>query len=545
MRWLLTMPRWPAVAQVGGLRAADVVAACLLLALWVAGLGGAPLFDVDEGAFAEASREMWATGDWGHTSLNGADRFDKPIGVYWLQATSLALLGASEAAVRLPSALCAWGWGLAVAGFAAARWGRSTGWLAAAILSTGLGPVLIGRAATADALLNLLLALTLMDLWRALTPETSGPDAAQRAWRRAGLWIGLGLLAKGPVALVVPGGALLSWAALGGRPAWQQLGRRLSDPWAWGLLLCTSLPWYVYAVWRHGQAFVDGFLLRHNFERFVSTLEGHGGHPLYHVVVLPLLLLPWTPLLLPLLSRPRATAADGAIRLPLVWCAFVLAFFSLASTKLPHYALYGITPLVLLAARQAGRDGASRGLLLAVGALAGISVLLGAASVPVAQAWADTEAAGPHWRERLQSAWVEPGPASGLASLWLLGMTALAGLAWHRADLRLPAMVGLAAGSALWWVMVVVPFWGQHLQSPVRELAQEAHVRGLPLVQWQLHQPSAGFYRQQPAPRRAPQVGEAALLRSDRLAAASAEAGRPLVVLRRAPGFVLVQIGPP
>ena len=34
-----------------------------LVLLWVWGLGQAPLFDVDEGAFAEASREMLTSGD--------------------------------------------------------------------------------------------------------------------------------------------------------------------------------------------------------------------------------------------------------------------------------------------------------------------------------------------------------------------------------------------------------------------------------------------------------------------------------------------------
>ena len=131
----------------------------VLAAYWLAWLGVAPLFDVDEGAFAEASREMLASGDWGHTTLNGTDRFDKPILVYWLQAASIGLFGVNEWAVRLPSALCAFVWALATGHFAAQRWGERTGLLAAVILSTSLGPLAIGRASTADALLNLLLAL--------------------------------------------------------------------------------------------------------------------------------------------------------------------------------------------------------------------------------------------------------------------------------------------------------------------------------------------------------------------------------------------------
>ncbi|MFZ4760104.1 MAG: ArnT family glycosyltransferase, partial [Burkholderiaceae bacterium] len=193
----------------------------VLAAYWLAWLGVAPLFDVDEGAFAEASREMLTSGDWGHTTLNGTDRFDKPILVYWLQAASIGLFGVNEWAVRLPSALCAFGWALATGGFAAQRWGERTGLLAAVILSTSLGPLAIGRASTADALLNLLLALAAFDLWRYLeraAPASGAPDphGAAAALRRMALWIALGVLAKGPVAVVVPGGAAIAWALLRG-----------------------------------------------------------------------------------------------------------------------------------------------------------------------------------------------------------------------------------------------------------------------------------------------------------------------------------------
>ena len=83
----------------------------LLLALLLGlGLGQVPLFDVDEGAFAEATRETLASGDWGHTTLNGEARWDKPILIYWLQAASVSLFGLNEAALRLPSALATWGW---------------------------------------------------------------------------------------------------------------------------------------------------------------------------------------------------------------------------------------------------------------------------------------------------------------------------------------------------------------------------------------------------------------------------------------------------
>src|SRR3954451_782250 len=124
--------REPASAQGGAAAlpasgaARRVVWALLVLLPLVCYLGGALLFDVDEGAFSEATREMLASHDWGHTTLNGADRFDKPIGIYWLQAAAVSVFGLGEFALRLPSALAAWIMGLALGGFAARRWGQGT-----------------------------------------------------------------------------------------------------------------------------------------------------------------------------------------------------------------------------------------------------------------------------------------------------------------------------------------------------------------------------------------------------------------------------------
>ena len=86
------------------------LAAVAVLASFFWMLGAAPLFDVDEGAFSQATLEMFQRQDFLTTFLNGAPRYDKPILVYWLQAASVTLLGPTELAFRLPSALCATLW---------------------------------------------------------------------------------------------------------------------------------------------------------------------------------------------------------------------------------------------------------------------------------------------------------------------------------------------------------------------------------------------------------------------------------------------------
>ncbi len=89
------------------LRTQPLLTALLVVAVAFAffvGLGAVPLFDLDEGAFTEATREMLQRGDYISTFLNGQPRYDKPVLIYWLQAVSVLAFGETEFAFRLRSA---------------------------------------------------------------------------------------------------------------------------------------------------------------------------------------------------------------------------------------------------------------------------------------------------------------------------------------------------------------------------------------------------------------------------------------------------------
>ena len=512
------------------MRPRALLLALVLLALLVLGLGRAPLFDVDEGAFSEATREMIASGDWGHTTLNGADRFDKPIGVYWLQAASVAVFGVNEFAVRLPSALAAWVAALALGAFAATRLGPAAGALAAVVHATAFGSWAMAHAATADAVLGLWLVLSALDLWRYLE------RADLQAQRRLGIWVGLGLLVKGPVAVLIPLAALLL-SCLAARDA-QPLWRALRDGRTWAWLLAIALPWYAYALWRHGQAFIDGFILKHNVERFSAPMEGHSGSWLYFLVVAPLLWLPWTPLLLGWWGRLGALWRTPHSRHALVWAGFVLVFFSLSGTKLPHYGLYAAPGVVLLIAAAAVHA------RTALWALAGVLLLLWQAlmlGVPLAFTRDPERWAPEALREQVLGT---PAAVPLAAVLGLWAALALAWAAWRwrmRNDAgRSTAMSTLAAMAllhALVLTWVVWPWWAQTLQGPVRTLALNARASAAPVQQVGGNWPSFAFYRGQPLTRTPePAADTLFLLRAAELAQ------RPdWTVLARERGMVLAQ----
>lgn len=467
-------------------------------------LGAAPLFDVDEGAFAEASREMWTSADFGHTTLNGADRFDKPVAVYWLQALAIGLLGPGEWAVRLPSALCAWALCVAVAKFACSQWGRAVGGWAAVLLASNLGLMVIGRASTADALLNLCLGLTALDLYRHLMTGSPWP------LRRAALWAGIGVMTKGPVAVLIPGATLCLWW-LSYRDG-QKARQALSDLWSWAVLVFVAAPWYLYAWARHGDAFINGFLVKHNLERFNSAMEGHAGGVLYFAVLLPVLWLPWTGLLLPVLVRLRSQWADPGCRFLVLWAGFVLVFFSLSGTKLPHYALYAFVPLVLLMARQAVQPGPWLRAALWLGLGNWLALL---ALLPWIAVTLGPRAGDPFYRALLAGSplpsghWLVVVAASGLL-LWLTLDR------WRSFQARAWTAGAVCAVLCVAWVW---PWVGEVLQGPIRRAAWASAEHPGPAVQWDVHWPSVGYYRGQPVFRRPPQPGELAFVRRDRLAA--------------------------
>jgi 4-amino-4-deoxy-L-arabinose transferase-like glycosyltransferase len=328
------------VGQFATRRRAPVIAALVALLASLPGLFTLPATDRDESRFAEASAQMLESGDFTNIMFQDTPRYKKPVGIYWLQAASVAALSDPEAraiwAYRIPSVLgamlaaaaCAWG-ALAFLPPAAAT---ASGALLAA--TTALSSE--ANLATTDAALCGAVTLSMAAMARLYLAHRDGPAADRWTWLL--FWLGLAgaVLLKGPIGPMVAALTAIALVAWDRRAGWLGALR-----WDWGLIvfLGVVLPWTLAISVETDGGFwgvaVGGDLA----PKLFGGQEGHGAPPGYFLLLSPILLFPAA-----LLAPAAAVAAwrgrtEPAVRFALCWLVPSWLIFELVPTKLPHYTL--------------------------------------------------------------------------------------------------------------------------------------------------------------------------------------------------------------
>ncbi|MCA1557667.1 MAG: glycosyltransferase family 39 protein, partial [Acidobacteria bacterium] len=160
-----------------------------------------------ESYFALGSQLMTQAGDWLSPHAPDEPLLNKPPLQYWLTGLCYKLFGASYATARLPSALAALSLLVVFYLLCTKLHDRRTGLLSVACLVTSYLFYTFARTAMSDMLLALCITAALSCFILALT----GKGARHEKWLPlcGYLFAGLGVLAKGPVALVLVAGPLL------------------------------------------------------------------------------------------------------------------------------------------------------------------------------------------------------------------------------------------------------------------------------------------------------------------------------------------------
>ncbi|PMN90861.1 ArnT family glycosyltransferase [Enterovibrio norvegicus] len=312
------------------------------------------LMDTTEARYGEMARIMFETQNWITPMFDYDVPFwGKPPLFAWLSAGGISLFGNNEFAVRVPHLFV----GVLILTITyqfCVRAGKSVqeAMLSVAVLATSTAFIVISGAVMTDTALALGITLSMASFWLAFQHQS------KLAGYLFFVGLAIGMLAKGPLTLVLIGISLFCWTVLDGR--WRRVLHAL--PWVSGtlLMLAISLPWYMLAEFKT-PGFLNYFLVGEHFMRFVvSGWEGdlygtahnepRGTIWLYAAIAA----LPWTPLffwqLLKRFRQGKESVTNAYAQYLWCWMLSPLVLFTFAGNILASYVLPGLPAFALLIA---------------------------------------------------------------------------------------------------------------------------------------------------------------------------------------------------
>jgi len=479
--------------------------------LFFLALGSMGLTDRDEGRNAEAGREMLETGDWISPTFNYEPRFAKPALVYWLMSLSYKWFGVDEFSARLPSAIFGLALILLQYLFLSRFYGAVVGLFGALMLLLNIEIIGLSRMVLTDSVLIFLTTLSLFSFWLGF----QGHD--RERWWRWVFYVGMGLatLAKGPVGCLVPFGTIALY--LTATRQWTRFWHH-GAPLAGSLLFAAiALPWYVMMWTLHGTQYAAS-AQANTVGRFLNPMEGHSFTIFFYVPVLLLGFFPWSGWL-PFAwyeaykswrtarrkgLYPPASTLNSSQELEwfaAVWVVWVLIFFTLSSTRLPHYIGPLFPAAALLTATFWHRglvNPETTSMRAAIHTMAGIGYLLaiGFAALPSLY----PSFAGKLTKEFPLATTIDLGSGPYIAStILLIGMALVNyfGLGDRRRAGAFWAAGGSLALLTLMVIQLIIPGLNRYFISPPQILSYAAGVNLAPtdrLIVYGSTRPSNVFY---------------------------------------------------
>ncbi|MCB9246527.1 MAG: glycosyltransferase family 39 protein [Flavobacteriales bacterium] len=315
------------------------IISALALLWFVPGLGAVHLFDWDEINFAESAREMLLTGSWWNVTINFESFWEKPPLFIWLQALCMKLFGVGEFAARLPNALAGLATLNAIWWISAREGMRRTGvWWIALYLGC-IAPHFYFRSGIIDPWFNLFIFLA---YYRVYLLHKGHGSVRQSAI--AGVFLGLAVLTKGPVAILI---VCLSALVL------LLIKRQILFNWKDVLtgMFCTLMiigMWLGPLLYNHGFGFITSFM-NYQLDLLLNPVASHGQPFYYHFIVLLFLCFPAS--ILAFIGSGSGSETEFRKWMQVLFWT-VLLLFSAVTTKIVHYSSMCYLPLTFLAAER-------------------------------------------------------------------------------------------------------------------------------------------------------------------------------------------------
>lgn len=310
-------------------------------------IGNVHLFDWDEINFAEIAREMLVSGNYGEPQINFQPFTEKPPLFFWLQAISMQIFGVNEFAARFPNALL----GVAVLPFLYTI-GRKIknhtfGLLWTLIYFGTILPHLYFKSGIIDPWFNFFIFTAVYCLIQSSWRKREG-KANLLMLIAGGIFLGLAILTKGPVALLVTGLTFFVYWAM------QRFNMFITWPHLilFGItsLLVTGL-WVAINYLQNGSKFISEFTIR-QWQLLTTEDAGHGGFFLYHFIVLFFGCFPASVFCIQTFftkEKDEQNFSDFKKWMGILFWV-VLILFTIVKTKIVHYSSLCYFPLAFLAA---------------------------------------------------------------------------------------------------------------------------------------------------------------------------------------------------
>ena len=307
-----------------------------------------PLLDKTEARYAEIARIMQETNQWVVPQIDyGIPFWAKPPLSTWLSAGSYLVFGVNEFAARFPSFLLSILL-LVIAGKMAKKSGVSF-YLPAFILLTMPEFLIHTGVVSTDTALEFCVAIMMIAFWKTMKSEK------KTYWNYLFfVALGLGLLAKGPLIIVLTFPPLFIWCCLDTR-RFRELFAKFSIIIGILITLIIGIPWYYFAE-QQSPGFLDYFIVGEHYKRFLEPgwkgdLYGNGhSQPKGMIWVFMLVFgLPWLHIVLHKLWKTRKTIIKNDwVSFLLLWLFWTPLFFTLSKNILHTYTLPITMPIMFL-----------------------------------------------------------------------------------------------------------------------------------------------------------------------------------------------------
>ena len=315
--------------------------------LFIPFLGSVNLFDWDEINFAESAREMLVTGDYASVQINFQPFWEKPPLFIWMQALSMKVFGVNAFAARFPNVI----FGILTLCMIYQRGrtyfkGHIAHWWVLCYLGA-FTPHLYFKTGLIDPVFNFFIFLGILQFYDALRNHSTSYNA-NRHFLMAGIYTGIAILCKGPVALLVS--ILVLFAMV--------FAKRMVWFFSFGNLLIytftcalVSSIWFIPETLKNGPYFIIEFI-RYQAGLFSQNVAGHQQPFYYHTLVLLIGCFPVSIIALAAWKKNEFYTYPENVFRTTMQCLFwvVLILFSIVKTKIVHYSSLCWLPLTFMGA---------------------------------------------------------------------------------------------------------------------------------------------------------------------------------------------------